>query len=362
MTLPARPSCPRVVLPTLLAAVVFASGLGPARADGHKKAPAPPPAAAPDTAAVTAAGAPRSEYRFAVKEFRVADSISYPGWYGYQNGLNSAVCDMLTTEMSKQGRDMVERERLGDVTGEQDLGATGRLDSTTAAPVGKILGADYLILGTITEWGMKDRSLGGGGFFGGGIFGAAQYHDTTARVKIDYHVVNAKTGRIVKGSAGTAMGEDSNKGLGLQKNWWSSINFNESEWTSSQIGKATRKAVQQIAEQLSTWTPNDGGAEPDRPTIKASIVALISPTEFVIDKGQADDVRVGDTLDVVSLSAIKNATGQVVYQTETPLGTAKVVEVQTNGAKLRFTSREPAAAKLKEGDGVHTPAPATAGH
>lgn len=348
--------CLRAALPALIAAVVFTSVLPPARADDHKKAP--PPASAP-AQATTSAGAPRSPYRFTVQEFRVADSVYYPGWNGYQTGLNNAVCDMLTTEMSQAGWDMVEREQLDKVLKEQDLGAGGRLDPSTAAPIGKILGADYLIIGTITEWGMKERGLGGSGVFGG-MLGGARLSETTARVKIDFHIINAKTSRIVKGSAWTVQGEDSNKGLSLQKNWYSSINFSESEWTSSQIGKATRKAVQQIAEKMAGWTPNDGGAEPDRPMIKAGIVALISPTEFVIDKGQADDVRVGDTMDVVSLKAIKNATGQVVYQTETRVGSAKVVEVQANGAKLRITRQEPDAAKLKEGDGVHTPAPVPA--
>ena len=326
-----------------------------------KKTPLPPASAPGAGTATTAAGAPRSDYRFAVKEFRVANNVYYPGWYGYQAGLNSAVCDMLTTEMSKQGREMVERERLADVTGEQDLGATGRLDKSTAAPIGKIVGADYLILGTITEWGIKDRSLGGGGIFGG-VFGGAGYHDTTARVKIDYHVVNAKTGRIVTGSAGTAMGEDASRGLSLQKNWWSRINFSESEWTSSQIGKATRKCVQQIAQQLNGWTPSDGGAEPDRAAMKASVVALISPTEFVIDQGQSADVRVGDTVDVVRFTSVKNAGGKVVYQTETKIGSATVVEVQPDGAKLRMTGGDLSAAKVKEGDGVHTPAPASGSH
>ena len=58
---------------------------------------------------------------------------------------------------------------------------------------------------------------------------------------------------------------------------------------------------------------------------------------------------------MVSLSAVKNATGQVVFQTETKIGSAVVTEVQPGGAKLRLTMPL-SAAKLKEGDAVHTPA------
>src|ERR1700747_1906409 len=59
-------------------------------------------------------------YRFAVTQFAVDGSISYPGWYGYQDNLNSAVCDMLTTEMVKDCYNMVEREKLKSIMDEQD--------------------------------------------------------------------------------------------------------------------------------------------------------------------------------------------------------------------------------------------------
>jgi hypothetical protein len=95
--------------------------------------------------------------------------------------------------------------------------------------------------------------------------------------------------------------------------------------------------------------------------LKASVVALISSSEFVIDKGQTDDVRVGDTLDVVKFSAIKNATGKVVYQTQAKIGTAVVTEVQADGAKLHFIPLSPGT-PLKEGDGIQTPAPVSGIH
>ncbi len=356
--------CFRRPLASALAAVSFALLSFPAQADGTKKMS--PAATLNQPAATTAGGAQRDAYRFAVEHFDTADSLSFPGWDDYQTQLNNAVCDMLTTEMVNSGRDMVERSRLKDVLGEQDLVQGGRVDASTGADTGKVLGADYLILGTITEWGMK--SAGGGvgtsvlhhlgGIFGGGG-SSVNYQQNTAEVKIDYRVVNARTGRIVAGSAGTAQGDETTKGIALQTNWYNSIDFSNSEWTQTQIGKATRAAVKQIAQQLSTWTPNDGGAVADRAPLKASVLAIISPDEFVIDKGQTDDVRVGDVLDVVNISSIKNATGQVVYQTEKKIGSATVEEVQTSGAKLHFTSLDPGSPALKEGDGVRTPAPAT---
>lgn len=42
---------------------------------------------------------------------------------------------------------VVERQKILDILAEQDLGASGRIDPATAAKVGKILGAQYVLLG-----------------------------------------------------------------------------------------------------------------------------------------------------------------------------------------------------------------------
>jgi len=299
-------------------------------------------------------------YRFAVTQFAVADSIQFPSWEGYQENLNSAVCDMLTTEMVKDGYNMVEREKLKSVMDEQDLGASGRIEKTSAPPIGKLVGADYMIVGTITEWGCTEKNIGGSGnILGGGGWGgwgnSAKYHETDARVKIDYRVVNSKTGVIEPGSAGTAMGENKNQGVSLTRNWWNSIDFSQNDWTSTMIGKATRSAVQQIASQLANWKPTDGGAS-SRDPLKASVVAIISSDEFVIDHGQDADVRVGDTVDVFRVTPVKNSAGKVVYQNTAKIGTATVEDVQDAGARLKFTEHEPGATTAKEGDMVKTPA------
>jgi hypothetical protein len=64
---------------------------------------------------------------------------------------------MLITAMKRSGRFLlVERERLDRVLEEQALGQTGALDPNTRAKVGQVLGAQYIILGTVTEFGFKE--------------------------------------------------------------------------------------------------------------------------------------------------------------------------------------------------------------
>ena len=87
---------------------------------------------------------------FAVLEFQ--NVTSYGG-----DQLSRVASDMLITAMKRSGRFLlVERERLDRVLEEQALGQTGALDPNTRAKVGQVLGAQYIILGTVTEFGFKE--------------------------------------------------------------------------------------------------------------------------------------------------------------------------------------------------------------
>ena len=58
---------------------------------------------------------------------------------------------MLTTSLVKSNRfEMVERNKIDKVFKEQNLGMTGMIDESSAAEVGKLLGAEYIVFGSIT--------------------------------------------------------------------------------------------------------------------------------------------------------------------------------------------------------------------
>ncbi len=57
---------------------------------------------------------------------------------------------MLTNALAaNSGLDLVERQKIQDILAEQNLTTAGRIDPATAAKVGKILGARYILLGAI---------------------------------------------------------------------------------------------------------------------------------------------------------------------------------------------------------------------
>jgi len=112
---------------------------------------------------------------------------------GYSLGRGAS--DILSTELVKTGVfRMMEREQINSILQEQNMGASGRIDSATAARIGKIIGVEYIVTGAITEYG---ESKAGGG--GGGIrVGKKGYHAT-----VDIRVVNATTGEIVFADSGS---------------------------------------------------------------------------------------------------------------------------------------------------------------
>jgi curli biogenesis system outer membrane secretion channel CsgG len=124
------------------------------------------------------------------------------GWWTGQIG--DGMADMLATALFHSNRFIVlERQTLGDVLKEQDLGSAGRIKKGTEAPVGEIEGAELLITGAVTEF--EGAQSGGGGGLGGlgglgtagRVFGAIAGGIKNAHMAIDMRVIDTKTSRIV---------------------------------------------------------------------------------------------------------------------------------------------------------------------
>jgi TolB-like protein len=62
--------------------------------------------------------------------------------------LGKAITAMLVTEFSsREGIQVIERAALNDMLREQDLVLSGRVDESSAIEIGKLLGAQYVLLG-----------------------------------------------------------------------------------------------------------------------------------------------------------------------------------------------------------------------
>ena len=121
--------------------------------------------------------------------------ISLSGQQVPVNGIEAIVIDT----MARSGRfALVERTILGDVLGEQDLG--DRVAQPSAAKVGKVLGAEYLLQVVITDYEEKTNQVGGGAL--GALtrvplIGGVGIKRGEGRVGLNFRLVDSETSEVV---------------------------------------------------------------------------------------------------------------------------------------------------------------------
>lgn len=118
--------------------------------------------------------------------------------------LSRGIGDVVTNELFDLGRfRLVERQALSSVLVEQDIGRTDRFDAATVAEVGRLLGAELILVGAVSEFSL-DRATAGGAVFG--LVGGSTV--TTARIGVDLRFVDANTGEIVGIGRGLGIARD----------------------------------------------------------------------------------------------------------------------------------------------------------
>ncbi len=99
----------------------------------------------------------RREYDFSqVKRIGVLKFDSSQIGYLSSFDPGNAVADEFVLQLLDRGIMVVERSYLENIIKEQDLGTSGRLDTATIRKIGKLLGVDALIIGTVVK-GVQDR-------------------------------------------------------------------------------------------------------------------------------------------------------------------------------------------------------------
>ena len=176
----------------------------------------------------------------AVDEFKNDTSA---GWW--KRGTGRELAGMLTNELaSMESFKMVERKKVNSVLREQDLGASGRIRPKTAAKIGKMTGAQYLVMATVTSY-EEDVSGGGGGLsFGGISIGGKK---KKAYIAIDLRVVNTETGDVDFTRTVEANSSSGGLSLGFFKGGFGGTLGGEKK---TPAGKAIRACVMEIAEYL----------------------------------------------------------------------------------------------------------------
>ena len=169
--------------------------------------------------------------------------INFADRSGYGHNIGTGLADMLITQLVKSGKFIViERQELEKVLQEQSLGMSGMVTPQSAARVGKLLGVELIVTGSVTEFGQKESKIGGAlGRIG--IGGAISRRK--ARAVVDIRLINSQTGEIVV--AESSVGEATSTSLDHIR--FEDIDFgNPTTWDQTILGKAARKAIEQCVQ------------------------------------------------------------------------------------------------------------------
>ncbi|GEM_PF-1316672 len=97
----------------------------------------------------------------AVLEFKNKSNNQW--WF---HGGAEAAQDVFITEIGKLGKfKVIDREQFEEMMMQRNLTLSGEIDAKTAVKVGKALGVNYLLVGSVTEYG--STGSGGGGLNAG---------------------------------------------------------------------------------------------------------------------------------------------------------------------------------------------------
>ncbi len=163
----------------------------------------------------------------------------------WRGGVGWELSGMLSNELAAtKAFRVVERNKLQSALEEQNLGASGRVSAGTGAKIGRVIGADYLIMGTVTSYEESTAGTGGGiGFKGIRVGG----NRSEAYIAVDLRVVNSSTGEIEY--VRTVEGRSKGGGLSLGV-YRGGFGGNLASQNKTPAGKAIRGSLIEISDYL----------------------------------------------------------------------------------------------------------------
>jgi curli biogenesis system outer membrane secretion channel CsgG len=304
----------------------------------------------------SAQSAPGRRPRIAVMDFDYATVHSYSSAiFGTDVDIGKGIADLLVTDLVKDGSfSIIERKALDKIMTEQNFSNSNRADPTSAAKLGKLLGVDAILVGSITQFGneTKKTNLGGaGGNWGGFGLGGIGHSNTKANVGISARLVNVDTGEIIAVAEGAGQSSRSSTSmLGGGGNWHGfgggNADFGSSDFQGTIIGEATKAAV----DKLTTDLVSDAPKLSVRTIAVEGLVAAVDGDQIVLNVGARAGVRVGDQLVVARVTKeIKDpATGAVIRRLTSSIGIVKATDVDDVSAVCTSVS----GSGFKVGDSV----------
>jgi curli biogenesis system outer membrane secretion channel CsgG len=277
--------------------------------------------------------------------------------FGQDVDVGKGISDLLVNYLVKDGTySVIERKALDKILAEQNFSNSERANPTSAAKIGKLLGVDAIIVGSITQFGNETKNTGLGGAGGGlGGFGLGGFNKKKSKaiVGLDARIVDIDTAEILAVAEGKGESQRTSTSLlGGGGNWHGfgagGVNFGSSDFQNTIIGEAVKSAV----EQMSSGIIAGNTKLQVRQVMVQGLVAAVDSGQVVLNVGGKAGLKVGDQLNVERVTKeIKDpATGKVIRRMTSTVGVVRVTDVDEESAVASAVS----GAGFKVGDVVKT--------
>jgi len=296
--------------------------------------------------------------RVAIMDFDYATvHSSTAALFGQDIDVGKGISDLLVTYLVKDGSySVIERKALDKIMAEQNFSNSDRANPTSAAKIGKLLGVDAIIVGSITQFGneTKNMNLGGaGGALGGFGLGGFGHKKSKAIVAVTARMVDIDTGEILAVAEGKGESQrESTSLLGGGGNWHGfgggNADFGSSDFQQTILGEAVKAAV----EQTSSGVIAGKDKLVTRTVVVDGLIAAVDGGQIVLNVGGKAGLKLGDQLNVERVTReIKDpSSGKVIRRMSTTVGVIKITDVDDISSVATTVS----GTGFKTGDAVKT--------
>jgi len=237
-------------------------------------------------------------------------------------GIEMAATNILTTMLQETGNFIViSQQHMESILQQQKMAASGAINAATAAQMGKVLGLNAILTGSITSY--AELVEGFNTFL-------KQSKTQVAKVGVDYRIVDTTTGVQLFASHGN--GEFRKKTGGLLG--FGSKSSRDTSLKDGALRDALGKAMNKIMSQLSSdlWTGR---------------IALVKGSTVYINAGKLTGLNIGDVLEVQEL-------GDEIIDPQTGVSLGRAPGVSRGELKISgFFGKDGSVATIISGSGFN---------
>jgi curli biogenesis system outer membrane secretion channel CsgG len=268
--------------------------------------------------------------------------------YGNFQDVGRGVTSLLAEKLAKDGfYRVVNRKTIDSVLAEQNIPIHARTDATAVARIGRPLGVDLVILGSVTKFSREETRAPED-------MGVASRALSTARLKkselqavcaITAQLVDAKTGEIMASFAGEGRAKRPGSSLfsGTFLNATNNVDSgglmgfdpHESNFSKTLIGEAVTKAISALSAQLES----KAATVPVRKPEISGVVADAPPDgTLILNIGSKTGLKLGDNLEIARIVrlVVDPKTGKILTPITERIGEGTVTEINAEFSTLTF--------------------------